>query len=127
MSEWPSDPQECGGEGVKAKGSRPDWTLAQKQARSLTFCVRWLRNEDDRWIEWFRLQQRSPPHRAAHHRSKQVGHKGFAQTFGAGIILATAEVINCLAPFTGRPTDFSLQLAKISTWRSRRTRTLVRC
>jgi hypothetical protein len=45
------------------KGSRPDWTLAQKQARSLIFCVRWLRNEDDRWIEWFRIQQRSPPHR----------------------------------------------------------------
>jgi hypothetical protein len=102
MSEWPSDPQECGGQGVKAKGSRPAWTLAQKQARSLTFCVRWLRNEDDRWIEWFRVQQRSPPHRVVHHRSKQVGHKGFAQTFGAGIILATAEVINCLAPFTGR-------------------------
>jgi hypothetical protein len=26
--------------------------------------------------------------------------------FGAGIILATAEVINCLAPFRGRSTDF---------------------
>jgi hypothetical protein len=67
-----------------------------------------------------RFQQRPPPRRVAHHRSKQVGHKRFAQTFGTGIILATAEVINCLAPFTGRPTDFSLQLAKISTNAQRR-------
>lgn len=45
--------------------------------------MRWLRNEDDRWIEWFRVPQQSPPQRVVNHCSEQVGHKGVARTFGA--------------------------------------------